>query len=138
MNKDEALSVRGRRPNLQGSLLLVETDAELRKAMDLCLQESGWRILPAGDVAEACRILERESPEILVMNVGSPPDRQGSAVELFRKHRAEDRRGFVLITADQHLEEAWRRKYHPDAVIFKPFDVRHLARRISRWAEGSD
>jgi DNA-binding response OmpR family regulator len=115
----------------------VETDAALRKAMALCLLESGWRILPAGDVAEACRILERESPEVLVLNVGSPPDRQGTAVEKFRERHMEDRKGFVLIIADQHLEEAWRRRYHPDAVIFKPFDVRHLARKISRWMEGS-
>jgi DNA-binding NtrC family response regulator len=135
MKTDKAPLAATRTPNPQGSLLLVEPDAELRKAMSLCLQEGGWRILLAGDVAEACKILKRESPEVLVMNVGSPPERQGTTVELFREHRAEDHRGFVLVIADQHLEEAWRRKYRPDAVIFKPFDVRHLARTIFRWME---
>jgi DNA-binding response OmpR family regulator len=132
MEMGEAPSDRSRKRDGFGSLLLVENNAELRKAIGLCLQEGGWHILAAADTAEACRTLEREIPEVLVMNVGPSPDRQGTAIVSFREHQREGRRGFVVIIADQHLEEAWRRKYRPDAVIFKPFDVRHLSRRISR------
>jgi DNA-binding response OmpR family regulator len=110
----------------------VEHDAALRKAIGLCLQEDGWRILAASDATEACRVLERETPEVLVLNAGPSPDRRGAAVASFRERREPGRRGFVVVTADQHLEEAWRREYRPDAVVFKPFDIRHLARRISR------
>jgi DNA-binding response OmpR family regulator len=125
----------GRKPEGRGSLLLVEHDAELRKAIGLCLQESGWRILCAGDAPEACAILDRETPEVLVMNVGPSPDRQGSVIASFRKSRRTGRRGLVVITADQHLDEAWRETQRPDAVVFKPFDVRHLSRRILRLVE---
>jgi two-component system OmpR family response regulator len=119
-------------PNRQSSLLLVETDAELRRAVTFCLKENGWRILPAGDLEEACRILERETPEILVLDMESPPDRQGMVIEKFREQQADGRRGSVLIATDQRLEEAWRHKYQPDVVVFKPFDVRYLHRRILR------
>jgi DNA-binding response OmpR family regulator len=138
MKADAAPSIHGRRRTGRGTLLLVETDAELRKAIELCLRESGWRILSAGDDAQACRILESETPEVLVWDAAPRPDRRGTAIDLFRRRQTEGRRGFVLITADQHLEEAWRRKYRPDAVIFKPFDVRRLARRISRLTQDAE
>jgi DNA-binding response OmpR family regulator len=138
MERNEAPLIRDRKPDGRGSLLLVERDAELRKAIGLCLQQDGWRILAASDAGEACRVLERETPEVLVLNAGPSPDRRGEAVASFRDRQGAGRRGFVVITADQHLEEAWRRKYRPDAVVFKPFDVRHLSRRIARLTEDLD
>jgi DNA-binding response OmpR family regulator len=125
------------RRNRQGSLLLLEADAELRRAVSICLKENGWRILPAVNPDEACQILEQETPEILVMGMESTPDRQGVVIEKFRERLADGRRGSVLVATNQRLEDAWRHKYHPDVVIFKPFDVRYLSRRISRLTEGT-
>jgi DNA-binding response OmpR family regulator len=119
----------------QGCLLLVESDAELRRAVILCLRENGWRILPAMNPEDACRILTQETPEILMMDMDPPADRQGLLIEKFREGRADGRRGSVLIATEQRLEDGWRHKYHPDAVIFKPFDIRYLSRRISQLAE---
>ncbi|MBN2083930.1 MAG: hypothetical protein JW748_01810 [Anaerolineales bacterium] len=123
------------RRNRQGSLLLVESDAELRRAVSICLKEDGWRILPAVNSEEACRILEQETPEILVMDMDSSPDLQGTVIEKFRNRRADGRRGSVLISTHQRLEDGWRHKFHPDAVITKPFDMRYLSRRILRLRE---
>jgi DNA-binding response OmpR family regulator len=125
------------RRNRQGSVLLVEPDAELMRAVSICLEENGWRILPAVDPDEACRILEQETPEILLMGMESLPDRQGRVIEKFRERQADGRRGSVLVATNQRLEDTWRHKYHPDVVIFKPFDIRYLSRRISRLAEGT-
>jgi DNA-binding response OmpR family regulator len=123
------------RQDPKGSLLLVEPDAELRKAVAVCLRENGWHILPAKNSDEACRILELDTPEILVLGMESSSDRQGLVIEKFREGRVEGRRGSVVIATGQRLEDSWRHKYRPDAVIFKPFDIRYLSRRISRLLE---
>jgi DNA-binding response OmpR family regulator len=129
---DEAPSQGDRKHDGWGSLLLVERDRDLRKAIGLCLRENGWRILCAADASEAFTLLQQESPEVLVVSVGPSPEWQGRLIQSFRNGRRSGRRGFAVVTADQHLEETWRETYRPDAVVFKPFDVGHLSRRILR------
>ncbi|MBN1437993.1 MAG: hypothetical protein JW929_01170 [Anaerolineales bacterium] len=116
-----------------GGILLVETDAELRNAVAICLKTNGWRIYPAEGFEQAREILERTGPEILVlMSLETQPELQGAMIELFRKRQTGRRRGSVILAVDRRPEDAWRRRYHPDAVIFKPFDVRFLSRRIAQ------
>jgi DNA-binding response OmpR family regulator len=119
-----------------GGILLVEADAELRRAVNVCLKTRGWIVYPAGDPEEASRILARVTPEILVlMGLESRPELEGSLIDKFRSRHKGRRRGSVLIAVDRRPEDAWRRKYHPDAVIFKPFDVRYLSRKLSMLSQ---
>lgn len=113
------------------SLLVLETDPDLRRAITVSLaQEGGWRVLPAESAEAAEYLLQRETPEVIVLGLDHPHETAGKIMDLFRARAGKTRRGIALVITTDRPSDEWRRTYQPDAVIYKPFDVRYLGRRI--------
>lgn len=112
-------------------ILFVEPDAGLRKSISLTFKEKGLPIHTANNEGRIRRILEHKPPDIFVFDFKSFMKTSGEWIRIFRKQDDGGKRLVVVMTT-QRLEDAWRKKYKPDVVLYKPIDVRFLYRRIQQ------
>jgi DNA-binding response OmpR family regulator len=105
-------------------ILLVEDEAGLRHIMAMLLSQAGFRVVEAGNGAEALRLL-KATPASLVITDIVMPDMEG--MELIRKLRQSPSGPRILaisgggvITSGDYLHAA--RLLGADAVLAKPFN----------------
>ena len=120
--------VRPRENGHVSSILLLESDPGLRKSIALSLQQNGIQVLEASDNTEALEILDRVPLTLFIIDCDSSTQ-CGNLIETFRE-KSSKQTGNVLLISMERLEDQWRQQYRPDAVIYKPFDIRYLYRRI--------
>ncbi len=112
---------------MSDSILLIESDPDLRRVISLSLQQEGFKIIEVVEGAQAYEIMKNEYPEILVLELDIPHGRNGALIEAYRRcHEKDPNYGKVVLTTTRRPGDAWRKRYQPDAVIYKPFDVRRL------------
>jgi DNA-binding response OmpR family regulator len=116
------------------NLLLLERDPGLRKSVKLTLEQDGLDVWDAQDEVDAQTVLERRSPDMIVLDHENMAEHLGELIVLYRENRTAEE-GIVLITTARRIEDSWRVQYEPDLVIYKPFDVRFLCRRIKSLIE---
>ena len=110
------------------SILLLERDPGLRKSITLSLQQNGIQVIEARNNAEALENLKRIPFTLLILDRDSATH-CGSLIQAFRE-KSSRQNGHVLLIAMERLEDQWRQQYQPDVVVYKPFDIRYLYRRI--------
>jgi DNA-binding response OmpR family regulator len=109
------------------SILLLESNIDLRRVITISLQQIGYKIFDVTDAAHAFEILERTTPEVFILELDVPFGKNGALIERYRD--CQERvtwEGTVILTTTFRPGDAWRRRYKPDAVIYKPFDMRAL------------
>jgi two-component system KDP operon response regulator KdpE len=110
------------------SILLVEDDEPMRRAVSLNLAGHGYRVLEATDVASARRVLDAGRPDLVLLDLGLP-DLDGTS--LIRGIRREATTPVLVVTA-RHAE---REKIAAldagaDDYVTKPFGMGELHARI--------
>jgi CheY-like chemotaxis protein len=119
------------------TVLLVESENSLRRVVSASLEQLGLRVLDAQDAEAAQEILENEQPELLIVEDDSPEGRNGEVIDAFRK-QVEEGPNPVVVTATQRIKDEWRKRYEPEVAVYKPFDVRHLARVVAALIDARD
>jgi len=110
------------------SILLFEKDGGLRKSIFLTLMQQGLIVQQASDASGVREILEKVKPDLFVIDEDSSRGITGDLIEMFRESSAGCRA--VVVTTTQRMDESWRQAYKPDMVLYKPFDIRFLYRKI--------
>ena len=111
------------------TILLLEKDRGLRKIITLTLLHQGMTVYAASDPHGAQQILSVEMPDLFILALDNPGGTNGGLIDLYREHQRETA-GAVLVTTTVRPTDAWRNRYQPDVVIYKPFDIRFLIRCI--------
>jgi DNA-binding response OmpR family regulator len=109
-------------------ILLFEREQYLRKAIFLCLQELGINVIEAVDIDQARRVIEIKKPDIFILDLGFPIGEESSLIETFRAECGDNKP--VIVTTIDRPADLWRKKYLPDTILYKPFDVRYLVKRV--------
>ena len=109
-------------------ILLIEHDPQLRKVMKISLEQNGLRVVAVERFSKALQVLEQGDPDLFLVDFDLADGDPGKLIEVFRRNKRD--KGAVLLTTTIRPDDHWRRTYRPDAVVYKPFDVRHLYRRI--------
>lgn len=112
---------------MKPTVLIYETETSLRKVMAASLEELGLATLQAADAEAARQHLERSAPDLFVLELDHPGGENGQLIDAFRR---ECRRGAVVLTTTERPAEMWRSRYRPEAVVYKPFDVRYLCSKV--------
>jgi DNA-binding response OmpR family regulator len=120
---------------MKGTILVLESDSELRRVLSLHLEQLKWRVLQSKTVDFALHLLDRDSPDILVVDADSANPRADELVKQFRDHGPEGAPGLVFLTAIDRLGRESLHRCEVDVVLYKPFDVRHLSRKIDSLFE---
>jgi DNA-binding response OmpR family regulator len=115
---------------MKQNVLLLEPDAGLSHSIIAHLEQNHLQVFHARTMNFALEILERVVPDILITELKMPRLTNGLIIDRFREVGNPQQKTFVLVTSFERLSDEVCGRYQPDAVIYKPFDVRQLYRRI--------
>jgi two-component system response regulator ResD len=109
-------------------VLVVDDDAQTRNAMTAGLRREGFLVCEASDVERARRVINKNRPDIVVLDLGLP---DGDGLELLRTLRATD--NLPVVVCSGRAGESDRLsglEQGADDYVTKPFSVRELAMRV--------
>jgi len=108
-------------------ILIVDDDTNLLESISDILLLSNFRVVTAGNGAEALQVLQRERPDCIISDVMMPELDGYGLLEAVRTHEPWAEIPVILITAyDRPFSGATSRNVRPNAVLPKPFDVDQL------------
>lgn len=109
-------------------VLIVDDDAELRDMLKEYLEREQLDVVAVGDGTAALRRLERERPDIVLLDVTMPG---ASGFEVLQKLRMESQVPVLMLTArDDHVDRILGLELGADDYLTKPFNARELLARI--------
>jgi DNA-binding response OmpR family regulator len=110
------------------NILLVDDDALLRRSHAFSLERAGYRVTTASDAEGALAISRRESPDLILLDIGLPGMDGLDALRQFKERMSIP---IIFLTARRReLDEALGLELGADDYVTKPFDLDVLLARI--------
>ena len=107
-------------------VLVVDDDAQFLEATRMMLEKHGYEVLTAQDGSQGLMRAERESPDLIVLDV-MMPRRSGFGVLEHLGHRRPTGPRIVVVTGNEgSRDEEIARAKGADAFLKKPFEMREL------------
>ena len=112
-------------------VLVVDDSLSVRKVVEKALEGRGLQVLAAASGAEAIQMIDRDRPDVVICDV-ILPDKDGYQVcQYVRAHPAIGTTPVLLISGiDNGTVQARAAEVRSDEVMFKPFGVEDLVRKI--------
>ncbi len=114
-------------------VLTVDDDADIRALLVFTLEDAGFDVLEAQDGTQAVAVLQRESPDCLVLDV-MMPGMDGFGVLRTRRQLGLVPEARVLLltakTAERDFVRGW--ELGADEYLTKPFDPEELIATLHR------
>ena len=122
-------------------ILLVDDDALLRRSLSFNLEQVGYRVSTAANAEDALALAARDSPDLILLDIGLPGM---DGLEALRPFRSRVGAPVIFVTARRReLDEVLGLELGADDYVTKPFDldvllvrIKALLRRIERSAAG--
>ena len=117
-------------------VLLVDDDAEIIESLRLALEANGYEVLVARDGNQGLALTERESPDLVILDM-MMPKRSGFLV-LERLRRTQDESPpVIMITANEgNRHKAYAEMLGVDEYLRKPFPMDKLLESVKRLVGG--
>jgi len=111
------------------TILIVEDEPAIRKALQLNLGLEGYRVLEAADGEEGLKICLSERPDLLLVDLMLP---RLIGVDLIRELRQRDVEVPILVLSakDQEADKVLALSIGADDYITKPFGLAELLARV--------
>ncbi len=109
-------------------VLVQENEPSLRRVLELSLTNSGLDVTAVPDYPSAGEEAGSEYDAMIVEF--HPEDLCGSFIEQVRSAVDRGRVPVILVTTTRRPGDEWRRKYDPDILLYKPYDIRYLERKL--------
>lgn len=110
------------------TILVVDDEQRLVSLVESYLKQEGYRVVTAYNGREALTVAQRESPDLIVLDVMMP---EMDGYEFMRKHRADNNTPIILLTARVDDEEkVIGLEVGADDYMTKPFRPRELVARV--------
>ena len=115
-----------------GRILLVDDDAEIIESLRLALEARGYSILVARDGNQGLALAERETPDLIILDMMMPKRSGFLVLERLRKARISGPR-IIMITANEgSRHKAYAEMLGVDDYIRKPFPMDRLMASVDR------
>lgn len=109
-------------------ILIVEDEVGIRELIQLYLEKHGYRTLTARDGVEALNILEREQPQLILIDIEMP---WMNGFELCRHVRAKHTLPIIYLSSRKGISDKLKCfELGGDDYITKPFNFSELKARI--------
>ena len=109
-------------------ILVVDDDADVRRMLSEYLGGHGYRVSAVGDGAAMQAQLERELPDLVLLDLSLPGE---DGLTLARQLRARHNVGIIMVTgSSEPIDRVVGLEVGADDYIGKPFDPRELRARI--------
>ena len=111
-------------------ILIVDDDPRLREVVQIALERAGHRCLTAADGQQALDRAARESPDLIVLDVGLP---EVDGFEVCRRLRGRgDAVPVLFLTArEDEIDRVVGLELGADDYVTKPFSPRELVARVA-------
>jgi len=110
------------------TIMVVDDEKRLVALVESYLKQEGYRVVSAFNGREALTVAQRESPDLIVLDVMMP---EMDGYEFMRKHRADHDTPIILLTARVDDEEkVIGLEVGADDYMTKPFRPRELVARV--------
>ena len=116
-----------------GPVLIVEDDPAIRHVLQLALEEQGCTVALASDGLEALRQLDRELPDLILLDLMMP--RMDGAAFLAELGSRGLRPGIpIIVLSASPGGDRWAAEVGAEGFLPKPFDVPALQEAVARVA----
>ncbi|HEY0113598.1 MAG TPA: response regulator transcription factor [Allosphingosinicella sp.] len=110
-------------------ILLVDDDAHIRQVLAFALGKAGMKTSEAADGEAALREVERDRPDLIVLDINMP---RMDGLEVCRRLRAEgDLPILFLSSRDDEIDRVLGLELGGDDYVVKPFSPREVVARVS-------
>jgi DNA-binding response OmpR family regulator len=117
------------------SVLLVDDEDGLRKALRDVLEDDGFRVFDARDGAEAIEQIDRHAPDVVVLDLMLPQVDGFEVLRMLRAREATVNTRVIVLTAHGDEDSEVRVfRAGADDFLAKPFRARALSARIRALA----
>ena len=115
-------------PQRPASIVLVEDDTELRGLVADLLAREGWRVAAVGDGTAMERAIERELPDLLILDINLPGE---DGLSICRRVGASGEVAILMLTArSEEIDRIVGLEIGADDYLGKPFHPRELTARV--------
>lgn len=122
------------------TIMIVEDSPEGRDIYAAALENGGYRVVQAGDGAEAVRIATTEEPpDLVVMNLSIPLVSGADAIEILKSHPVTEHIPVLVVSGHSHpdsRESAWEAGC--DDYFVKPFRPSQLLEAVTDCIGAAD
>ena len=118
-------------------ILLVDDEPSIIKLARMYFERDGFRVLEAGDGAQALEAIQKQRPALIVLDVMLP---KLDGFEICRQLRTNgDQTPIIMLTArDEDIDKILGLELGADDYLTKPFNPRELLARVKAILRRSD
>ncbi len=110
------------------TILLVDDEQNIVELARMYLEREGYRVIAAGDGEMALRLIEQETPDLVVLDLMLP---RVDGWEVCKRTRARSDVPILMLTArDEDVDKIVGLELGADDYMTKPFNPRELIARI--------
>ncbi len=116
--------------NPEVSVVVVEDDPHISDLVAMYLRRDGFRVVQAGDAERGLAAVDRETPRLVIVDIGLPGDLDG--LDVCRRLAASNPPVPVLILSarDDEVDRILGLELGADDYVTKPFSARELVARV--------
>ena len=112
-------------------ILVVDDEQQLALAVKIRLQSRGYQVFTAGDGRQALESIEREHPDLVILDVLMPVMDGYSCLREINARFGRGKLPIIVLTARDRMKDLFDLEGIEDYVV-KPFDHDDLVTRIER------
>ncbi|MBI4322252.1 MAG: response regulator [Chloroflexi bacterium] len=113
-------------------VLVVEDEFDLRAFVEMVLQQEGYRVATAANGLEALEQVDREKPELILLDMRMPiMDGWQFVKEMRNKH---DHSIPIVVMTALHDAYAVAKQIDAKGYLRKPFEIDDLLRSVAKFA----
>jgi len=118
---------------MRHSVLIIDDDQTIHNLLGARFEMSGLRVISASEGREALFLMDRDTPDLIVLDRMMPGMEGGAVLHQIRKNPAHADIPVIMLTARSAKGDAheWMRRGATDFVL-KPFDPNELVLRAMR------
>jgi DNA-binding response OmpR family regulator len=113
-------------------ILLVDDDTEIVESMRTVLEANGYRILVAKDGNQGLAMVEREDPDLVILDMMMPKRSGFLVLEWLRRNRRIPTRVIMITANEGSRHKAYAEMLGVDDYIRKPFPMDRLIESVGR------
>jgi DNA-binding response OmpR family regulator len=113
-------------------ILLVDDDREIVESMRIALESSGYEILIARDGNQGLVMVERDDPDLVILDMMMPKRSGFLVLEKVRRTRPVPLRVIMITANEGSRHKAYAEMLGVDDYIRKPFAMDRLLESVNR------
>ncbi len=129
---DESKTVEPSQSAVRKKILLVDDDREIVESMRIALEASGFEIIVARDGNQGLAMVEREDPDLVILDMMMPKRSGFLVLEKLRRTRPVPMRVIMITANEGSRHKAYAEMLGVDDYIRKPFAMDRLLESVTR------